>query len=606
MRPTPPHLARPLDRLSAASNGVKALDVALGRLLGTMEAEATPDEPERARIVALTAALVSSLRREGHTAARLATWAGRRFPGEPALPAQPLPSLPARDAWASALREAQVTGLPEANLPLVFDGEGVALARFWRAEDRIARSIAGRLSLATLGQTDAARSALATLFPDVAGAQARAASAALRSRVVLVAGGPGTGKTYTATRLLALLQADAAARGATPLHIALAAPTGKAAQRLAESLERGVAELPSDLLAPGSIPTSAETIHRLLGYHPRRGFRHDARAQLPHDLVLVDEASMIDAPLFDALLAALRPDARLVVLGDPDQLASVEAGSVFGDLMAASADDATPLARAAVTLTRSRRFEKGSDVGLAAVALRDQRTSRALELLRDPKHPDVSVNELPAPEAAAWALEHARRVLAEATPEAALDRLASAQLLAALRRGDRGVEGLCAAVEAELKRGGVSIGRDGFYPGRPLLITANDRETDLYNGDIGVCWLDGGRRVVCFPQSGGAARRIDHARLPEHQAAWAITVHKSQGAEYDRVAIVLPEPGDAGLALVTRELLYTAITRAKTSAVLFAEAGVFAEGIGRRERRETNLRARLTEALAEMAEPVAA
>jgi exodeoxyribonuclease V alpha subunit len=608
MRDLPPPVRDALDRV-AGSDAAAAIDVALGRTLAGLDREHGSDDDARARTVALSTALLSAVRREGHSAVSLAEWAGERFPGDGD---DPLPSLPALADWRRHLEASPAVGPPGSACPLILHDGRLALARFWHAERRVAEAVRQRLKPEAINPTPELHQAIRALFgqPEHVDWQMVATIAALRSRIVLVAGGPGTGKTYTATRLLALLQA------ARPgLRIALAAPTGKAAQRLGESLAAGREALPEDLGA--GVPVVATTLHRLLRYHPARGFGHDARRPLPVDLVLIDEGSMVDLPLFDALLAALPAEARLVVLGDPDQLASVEAGAVFADLYAEGAGpadpglaalceafglsgvpsdpNASPLASAVVTLTESRRFGMDSGVGRLALALRDGDADGVRTVLSDPAFPDAHHAGGPTAEAAVeWLLPHARLVATSGTPEEALRRLEAFRLLAVVRRGPRGVEGLNAAVEAALRAEGAarwSAWGEPFYDGRPLLITANDDATRLANGDVGVCWTEGGERVVCFPDGAGGARRIAWNRLPEHETAWALTVHKSQGSEFDAVGLALPNPDERGADLVSRELLYTAVTRARRSVTVFGPLELVATS--RRQRRTSGLRERL-------------
>ncbi|WP_420455339.1 exodeoxyribonuclease V subunit alpha [Rubrivirga sp.] len=617
MRRLPPDVGRALDALAEAE-AVRPIDLALARLVAGLDAEHAGPDPARQRTLALSAALVSRETRDGHSAVALAAHAGRAFPEDEHARAafRGVPEMPALDVWRGHLAASPTVGGPDAGCPLVLDADRLALRRHWDAERRVARAVADRLTATDEAPSVAARAALARLFPPREDGrldrQALAAVAALRQRALFVAGGPGTGKTYAAARLLALVLAERPGARA-----ALAAPTGKAAARLQESVAARVAELPDDLGGP--VPTDAVTLHRLLGAHPERaGFRHDARAPLPHDVVLVDEGSMVDLGLFDALLAALRPDARLVVLGDPDQLPPVGVGTTFADVVAEgtgpappawaafcaemglegvpSSLAASPLAGAVVELTESRRFTAGSDVGTFAVAVRGGDAEAAVEALRQRPALDLVEGD-PAGSALAWALPFARETLAAATPEAALAVLERFRLLAAVRRGPRGVEGLNAVIEATLRaerRARWSPYGPRFYPARPVLVTINDRDTGLSNGDVGVCWGRGDDRAVVFPEREPVAWN----RLPAHEPAWALTVHKSQGSEFDAVGVVLPEPGTRGAGLVTRELLYTAATRAKTSVTVFGAAAEVEAAVATSQRRASGLAARLAEAVA--------
>ena len=619
MRSLPRGVTEALDRIAEAE-AAAPIDLALARTLAGLDAEraeAEGREPDarRARTVALSTALVSRARRDGHSAVSLGAHAGHAFPEDEhaRAAARGLPELPGLEAWTADLEASPAVGGPDAPTPLVLSGGRLALRRHWDAERRVAAAVAARLGAAVEAPSGAAVEAFGRLFPPRGGAldrQALAAAAALRQRVLFVAGGPGTGKTYTATRVLALLLADRPG-----LRVALAAPTGKAAARLTESLARGVAGLPEGL---DGVPTEAGTLHRLLGAHPERsGYRHDARNPLVHDLVLVDEGSMVDLELFDAVLEALRPEARLVVLGDPDQLPPVEVGTTFADVCAAgegdpppgldgfcaalglegvpSSPDTSPLAASVATLTESRRFTADSDVGVFALAVRDGDAEAAVEALRSRAALGLEADAV-AGRAVGWALPFARDVVRSRTPEAALEALNSFRLLAAVRRGPRGVEGLNEAVERALRAERLvrwSPYGERFYDGRPVLVTVNDRDTDLANGDVGVCWHDGGQRVVAFPERDPV--RFD--RLPAHEPAWALTVHKSQGSEFGAVGVVLPEPGTRGAGLVTRELLYTAATRARDAVVVFGEEAEVRAGVAHRQVRASGLRERLEAAV---------
>lgn len=604
-------VARALDALADAE-AVAPIDLALARLVAGLDAERGGSDLARQRTLALSAALVSRETRNGHSGIDLAAHAGQAFPDEEQARTlfRGVPDLPPLDVWQAHLRASPTVGGPDDRRPLVLDGGHLAMRRHWDAERRVAEAVAARLGDDSALPSPAAREAFAQLFPNAAGGvldrQALAAAAALRQRMLLVAGGPGTGKTYTAARLLALYLADRPAD-----RIALAAPTGKAAARLQESIEQALPGLPEALRAP--VPSQARTLHGLLGAHPdRAGFRHDARRPLPHDLVLVDEGSMVDLNLFDALLAALRPEARLVVLGDPDQLPPVGVGTTFADLVAAGAgaapaalaayaagfglrvpasDGRSPLAGAVVELTESRRFTAESSVGAFAVAIRDGQPEAALKALRD--H-EALVESDPAAAALAWVLPFARETTGAASPEHALATLDTFRLLAAVRRGPRGVEGLNAAVERSLRdEGRVWWSPYGprFYPGRPVMITVNDRDTGLANGDIGVCWEQEGESVVVF----AGRTPVPFVRLPAHEPAWALTVHKSQGSEFSRVAVVLPDPATRGAGLLTRELLYTAATRARQSVTVLGEASGVATAAAWKPRRTSGLARRLAE-----------
>ena len=624
MRSTPARLRAVLSDLSR-SDLVLPVDISLARLLGSMEAE---QDPEHAAGVGYGAALALLLARDGSSHVDLSEWAGRPFPGEPPAGRDALPVLPSESDWIATLGASRTVGAPGDATPLVLDGHTLSLARFWNAERRVSAGLGTRARPAAAKSGDAlavppaARDRFARLFPALSdGAtdwQAVAVAAALQQRVLFVAGGPGTGKTYTAARLLAVLHA-----AAPDLDIALAAPTGKAAQRLGESLDAAAGAMGDDAVVLRHAP---RTLHTLLGAsRTRPGYRYDASRPLPHDVVLVDEGSMVSLPLFDALLDALAPTARLIVLGDPDQLESVEAGAVFGDVCALGAGDAshafaahcadlgvtvpstatpTPLADSVVTLTESRRFLPDAGVGRLATALRDGDADGVRAALADGG--DARAVETDSVEAAvAWAAEGAREVIDAPDPRGALDVLRRRQLLAAVRRGVHGVEGLNAAVEARLRaerRVRWSPRGEPFH-GQPLLVTENRHADGLANGDIGICWEVGGERAVYFPAPVAEAtpdgvRRVPVGQLPPTEPAWALTIHKSQGSEFDAVGVVLPDPERQRRPL-TRGLLYTAVTRARDAVVVFGSADEAAAAAARASDRVSGLRERLAAQLAD-------
>ncbi|MFM7103267.1 MAG: exodeoxyribonuclease V subunit alpha, partial [Verrucomicrobiota bacterium] len=434
-----------------------------------------------------------------------------------------------------------------------------------------------------------------------------AALAALRSRLCLISGGPGTGKTRTVVQILALLLQEAG--GAWP-RIVVAAPTGKAAARLQETLRaaRSRPGLPPAVAA--ALPTEVPTLHRLLGAVPGTAtYRHHAEHPLPADVLVVDEASMVDLALMTRLLDAVPPDARVLLLGDKDQLASVEAGAVLAELGAAAplnrfsaamaaawreVDPAplpelgpaeAPLADVMVQLEHNHRFPPSGSISRVSRAVREGGTEAAWAILQaEPggMEDGLGWRELPGRTGMPDGLREAVQsgygpVFAAAHPEEALARLGAFRILAALREGPHGVSGLNAAVEALAREAGWVQGAGPAYRGRQILVTANDPATRLFNGDVGVLWPDEtGRMAAWFPGTAtGTAtgvRRVAAARLPAHQTAYALTVHKSQGSEYGRVLLVLP---DRWSPVLTRELVYTGLTRATRRTEVWARDEVF-------------------------------
>ena len=593
---------------AAASGALEPIDLHFGRLMQRLA------QGREAEAIALAAALLSRERSRGHSCIDLRDWAGRTLPAEASTPPSPLPDLA---AWRQALDASPLVSAGEAATPLVHDDAGrLYLSRYWRAEKRLSRHLRQRLDG---GRAAVDAEAIAPLFqqlfePPPRGAatdwQAVAAATALTGAVALISGGPGTGKTTTVARILVLsLAADPTTR------IALAAPTGKAAARLGEAISEQLERLPITAALRARVPREASTLHRLLGYEPRRDrFRHHARRPLACDMLVVDEASMVDLLMMDATVDAVPAPGRIVLLGDKDQLASVETGFVFGDLCAAAAEggyssrfaelfrrlsggelaggDAMPAAGgllddAAVELRVSYRFADQPGIGDLSAAIRAQDARRALAALDDPDRDEVKRLDPPAVQERALSPIAAALddYLGADSPATALRRLGRFRILCARRRGDWGIERMNAVVERHLDRSHHPVG-ERWYPGRPILVTANDYQVRLFNGDLGVCWLEDGRLWAFFPGPGDRPRRLPLAKLPPHDTAWAMTVHKSQGSEFDAVLLVL---GDADAPGLSRELLYTGITRARRRVVLVATADVVRAATRRGSRRASGL-----------------
>ncbi|MGH8271163.1 MAG: exodeoxyribonuclease V subunit alpha [Gammaproteobacteria bacterium] len=622
---------------------IDALDVVFGDWIAGRSDETT----------GLAAALVSAEVAKGHVCLDLDTAADM-------LRAQDI--TPPKD-WRTVLAQSGAVAEPGGRAPLVLDGVRLYLHRYWRYETSVAEAL---LRLAVpVAELDlvALKTHLRELFPaeDELDHQALAAVLGATRRLAIVSGGPGTGKTTTVLKLIALaLMLDPG------LTIALAAPTGKAAGRLAEVFAAN--EMPTAVRE--RLPGEPQTLHRLLGYNSaRQTIRHDAATPLAADLVVVDEASMVDLGLMARLLAALKPGARLVLVGDRDQLASVEAGAVLGDICLAAAgfpeNDAalldevlgapvpraegklSPISASIALLKRNYRFgEQG--IGSLAKAVVAGNVDTALALLskstsspfapEPPSSPSPLAAEpssSPSPLAGeGWGEGHSRKaaatkssrpptsresesaeqlvwrpianerqlahdlariaethfkpVLNAASAGDALTQLNRFRLLAAERKGTFGVEGLNARVGSLL---GVHAA-DAWYRGRPVLITENDYELELFNGDFGIAWpADDKRTMLWTAGTDGELRAIFPARLPAHETCYALTVHKAQGSEFDRVALVLP-PRESAVA--TRELLYTGITRARKGVELWATEPALRTAIARRIRRASGLAARLT------------
>lgn len=586
-----------------SGSGLHPLDLALARWMAERE-------PEQAEALSAVVLLLSLARREGHTALRL----NGDHPHEwtDALAGGGI-TIPGYMELCDAIGRSRLVGNAEEDTPLVLEGDLLFFRRFHEGESRIRSAVMQRLRNAgaavdvSLVEPTFSRLFNADSEGDVDW-QAVAAAAALRSRLLCIAGGPGTGKTTTVTRILALLlQSDPSIR------IALAAPTGKAANRMAESIAQQLKYLDVDFRIKEQIPTTAATLHRLLGYRPSQArFTYGEDRRLEADVVIVDEASMIGHDLFTSLLAALGDETQLILLGDPDQLPSIEAGFVFGDLCrwgegAAKSPEltsflkeiglpvlppvttsASPMRDAVVMLTRSYRFGPDSGIGHLARALRDGRSDEAVSVLTQGAYDDLRIVSRGEQKRA---VRRAIRALAETltgavSPRDALNALSLVRVLSPLRVGPDGVEALNEELEGWLLEEGVRR-RGVHYQGKPVLVTNNDYDISLFNGDVGVLWEREQGVVGCFPD-GDAIREIPLHRLPPHEVAWAMTIHKSQGSEFDDVLLILPDEEDADH--LTRELLYTAVTRARRSATIIGDAEVFAAAAGRREERVTGLR----------------
>ena len=460
--------------------------------------------------------------------------------------------------------------------------------------------------------------------------QARAAATALRHNLLLVTGGPGTGKTTTITRLLVLLAAQAQAANQPTPRVALAAPTGRAAERMAESLRHALQKLSAEGIDSAlceQLPSTGTTLHRLLGVIPDSPrFRHHADNPLPHDVIVVDEASMIDLPLMTKLVEAIAAGTRLVLLGDPDQLPSVEAGDVLSAILRAAGDgqrtaatDADALrpllgelpadavdtrpadfAGARVQLQRGYRQSEALQLAPLASAMRDGDAVQTLQLLRDAELTGVHFHEGDIDPLQAWRepLQQYWQALADApTPADALALAGRMRLLTAVREGPQGARGLNARIE-ELLAGtrGRALG-PGWFHGRLLIIGENSYRHRLFNGDVGICLRDGDGRSTSawFPGDDPANPRAFHpAALPLHESAFAMTVHKAQGSEFDQVWLQLPRRDNR---VLSRELLYTGITRARNGLHLAGSAEVIEAALARHASRWSGLAQRLSPSL---------
>lgn len=484
--------------------------------------------------------------------------------------------------------------------PLILDCERYYLFRYWQFECFVSRVLINRTTNLPVNKKRLAEGIKALFQPPPAGTvdwQAVAAAVALRKPFSVISGGPGTGKTTTVIKLLALYLLQKQELSVQPV-IRLVAPTGKAAARLSESISGALDKLTLSAELSAQIPTAAATLHRLLGVLPDRvGFRHNRENPLHLDLLVVDEASMIDLPMMARLFQALPEHAQIVFLGDRDQLASVEAGSVLADIcnwqddlyyseaqknylleccqhnvLLPSAEKGT-IADNLSLLKVSYRFAAESGIGRIARAVNSGECHMIRQLLQQ-QHDDLVIHSL-GPDSYQQLIDQVcsfysaviKGIQQGDSPTVALQHITRFQLLAALRSGPYGVEELNEKVRKALVSRGLIRTESAWFPGRPVMVTRNDRFTGLFNGDIGIALPDEqGVLKVWFEQQGEIQAFLP-SRLPEHESVFAMTVHKSQGSEFTEVALLLP-PEDH--PLLTRELVYTGITRAREQLHIYA------------------------------------
>lgn len=566
--------------------------------------------------VMLAAAILSKDAGEGHVCLPLSRLAvDEKMP--PALQAC-FALLGETVNWEAVLLSSPAVSGTDTGTPMILIGERLYLNRLWRNELTVARFFSETNAPLPCDEAQL-RQVLDTLFTsdDETDWQKVAAAVALTRRISVISGGPGTGKTTTVAKLLAaLIQLS----GEQKCRIRLAAPTGKAAARLTESLGGALQKLPLTADQLALFPNEASTLHRLLGAQPgSQRLRYHAGNPLHLDVLVVDEASMIDLTMMSRLIDALPPHARVIFLGDRDQLASVEAGAVLGDIctyasLGYTAERAQELARltgcslasenhslagalrdSLCLLQKSYRFGSSSGIGQLAAAVNrgDRHTTCAVF---DGTFTDIEKKSLQSGEEYQAMLDDAllgyqhflTGVQQQGSPEQVIAAFGEYQLLCALREGPFGVSGLNDRLEQLLaqKRKIYRTPHSRWYEGRPVMISRNDSALGLFNGDIGVA-LDRGQGLrVWFQMPDGSVKSFQPSRLPEHETAWAMTVHKSQGSEFNHAALILPTQLSP---VITRELIYTAITRARQRLSLYADERVLVQAIATRTERRSGL-----------------
>jgi len=503
--------------------------------------------------------------------------------------------FPSVEYWIQKLLESGVVGKPGEKVPLILDSRNrLYLYRYHQYETNLLTQLIDR------SQSDVSGLYLCGLsqFMDhlfekdeIQSPQRRAVEIAIKKKLCIVSGGPGTGKTTVAAKIIAAL-----------IHVSekqpkihLTAPTGKAAQRLQESLNHVRQELNCSPEILAAMPQEAMTIHRLLGpIHRSPYFKHNADNPLESDVVIVDEASMIDLALMSKLLDALRNDSRLIILGDKDQLASVEPGSVLGDICHQPNEHST-LKTCTVHLSKNYRFGDSSGIYAAAMAVNQGNSDKALEIIDNVnKYTDITwKNVLNISNIKADLnniISHQIKYLKfDNNPRRALMALSHFRILCAVRKGPYGVEHMNGYVTDILALKGWIQPNKRWYHGRPVMITKNDPTIGLYNGDIGLILKDREDHHVLkafFTGPDNGIRKYLPARLPEHETVFAMTVHKSQGSEFDYVLLVLP---DKRSKVLTRELVYTGITRTRKGIDIWGSRDIFADAVKNKIYRQSGL-----------------
>lgn len=577
---------------------LRALDLQLGIFLEKLSGRSQPE-------LLLAGTLAAAAVGNGHVCLPLdhITW-----PEAPYLPG-PIP-------WRHILLASSVVGQPGETAPLILDDHNrLYLYRFYNYEQQIADFLRQRATQITIVDKTRAGALLKQLFPESRNVdfQQIAAAMSLLKPLLIISGGPGTGKTYTVARILALSQA----LQEKPLRIGLAAPTGKAAIRLEESIRKAKQTIEPHLAE--AIPEQAQTLHRLLGFQPGGDdFRYNRTNPIPLDLLILDEASMIDIVLMAALVRGLPTTTRLILLGDRNQLASVEAGSLFADLCGTEDIGWSPVLRTELTrltgikplpeaasnstmtdaiiqLRASYRFREQSGIHTLATAVNNGSLEEVTWTLGS------GFSDLEAE----WSIDKKREIwlrdkiiqgfhnmLTASSLQEAYHRMESFRLLCAVRRGPAGVDQINTLAETLFSAAGcIAEQSTDWYKGKPIIIRRNHYEMQLFNGDTGIVWPDGhGRLRAWFMRSDNTLYPISPARLPEYDTAYAITIHKAQGSEFDNILLLLPEEDSR---VLSRELLYTGITRARSKLTLCSTKNILAKAVDRQTRRHSGLQDKL-------------
>ncbi|MES1948273.1 exodeoxyribonuclease V subunit alpha [Salinisphaera sp. C84B14] len=603
---------------------------------------ARPEAAEEANLSDLDLALADWARRHGADrpvarAFALASWAVAQ--GHTCLALDQIPTALMSAANQAGLPEALTasdlvtvidgeTGEDTPTRPLVLENGRLYLQRYHAYETRLAERLIALMAaepnpvnVDTLKPGNGLFAADAA-NPNATNWQAVAAFAALRHHFTVISGGPGTGKTYTIVRLLRVLIEAALREEQTPPLIALAAPTGKAAARMLESVRNGLDDMGADATfhkqrVEEHVPQTARTLHRLLGLTgATTRARFNADNPLPYEVVIVDEASMVDLPMMAKLADAIRDDARLILLGDRYQLASVESGSVLAEICANAGvnrftqDQQTAaghllaqpmqaanhaLADHVVTLQTSRRFNADSTIGQLAAAV-NAGDVEATQALLNAGHDDLAYHDRSDARAISQLMNDLAddyATLCEATdPTLALAQLGKQSVLTAVRQGPAGSETLNAGITERLARRFDFNPIEPWYHGRPVMVRRNDYKTGLYNGDVGITLQNQDGQLRVWFEGDNGLRGFLPSALPAHDSVYAMTIHKSQGSEFDSVTLVLP---DYDVPVLTRELFYTGLTRGREQLSIYSQRNALEQTVTRRVLRVSGLAERIAQ-----------
>jgi len=605
------------------------LDIHFARFMAQLSGNEIPE-------ILLAAAMVSRFTREGNICLDLSSVEGRPLNGDGDDADTIL--CPALAKWSSVLEGCKVVGRPGDYKPLILDNRSrLYLYRYWDYERTLADFIKDRIgdiddktNQARLDEVDVPlfRESLSRLFPATPDDEGYAdwakiaAVTAFLKRFSVISGSPGTGKTTVVAKVLALLVEQSKGK---ELRIALAAPTGKAAFRLQEAIRRNREGLATPDAVKAAIPDNATTIHRLLGSLENSPyFRFSKGNPLPFSLVVIDEASMVDLPLMSKLVQAMPTEARLILLGDRDQLSSVEAGAVLGDICGIgerrpySFDFAGTLKAITgydvhtgsdtgsmpgmqdciVELKKNYRFEKDTGISRACSEVNSGNSQGAMSILRSGTYSDISWSDIKGQNDVVSAVREIVNNRFKNYLKAAdlheysnniLDSFEEFRILCAVRKGPFGVVALNRIVERILRESNLIKPEGEWYSGRPIMITRNDYNLRLFNGDVGIILPDYGQDNelrAFFRDAGGNTRKFPPIMLPEHETVFAMTVHKSQGSEFESILFILP---DYDSPVLTRELIYTGITRAKKHVEIWGSEGIFRAAVSRRITRTSGL-----------------